>query len=129
MPVVKRSALVFPCSAVLAAALVAVVGPLGARSAGAAPGVQFQATFDTPADFYDRFDYGYSGINPWDYAGTDAILDFHGDHDASCGPPTTSRDIAFEGDRAKLDWSQLFWHCAPGGDPAKGHLMTGVDTR
>ena len=26
------------------------------------------------------------------------------------------------------DFDQLFWHCAPGNDPAKGHLMTGLDT-
>ena len=36
--------------------------------------------------------------------------------------------MAFGGTAASLDFSQLFWHCAPGGDPAKGHLMTAVDT-
>ncbi len=36
--------------------------------------------------------------------------------------------MAFGGTVNQLDFSQLFWHCAPGGDPAKGHLMTGVDT-
>jgi hypothetical protein len=49
----------------------------------------------------------------------------HGDHDMSCGDPTTtSRTL----DNADHDVSQYFWQCAPGGDNAKAHLMTGFDS-
>jgi hypothetical protein len=27
-----------------------------------------------------------------------------------------------------IGFDQLFWHCAPGGDPAKGHMMTAITT-
>ncbi len=53
----------------IAAVLVAVAGCRSAvqrtGSVPAASGLQFEATFETAADFYDRFDYGYSGPNPW----------------------------------------------------------------
>jgi len=90
--------------------------------------VPFVAKFETASDFYDRFDYGYSGQNPFDWPAGEAILSFHGDHDMKCGGPTTDRTVAFGGDREHLDYSQLFWYCAPGGDVTKGHIMTGVDT-
>ena len=44
-----------------------------------------------------------------------------------CEGPTTARDVATAAPADKLDFSQLFWHCAPGGDGAKGHIMTGVE--
>jgi hypothetical protein len=113
-------------------ALVAVTGcrPIAERVAGPGSALRFSAPFDSPGDFFDRFDYGYSGPNPWDWgngSGAGAITHFQADHDMSCGGPDTSRDVAFGGDRQKLDFSQLFWYCAPKG-PASGHLMTGVDT-
>lgn len=94
-------------------------------------GVKFSADFSTASDFYDRFDYGYSGPNPWDWgngSGNGATTNFSGDHNTNCEGPTTSRGVRFTGDRNKLGYDQLFWHCSPGNDPAKGHLMTAVDT-
>ena len=41
---------------------------------------------------------------------------------------TTARDVIMSGPASGFDFSQLFWHCAPGGDGAKGHIMTAVDT-
>ena len=48
---------------------------------------------------------------------------FGGDHDHSCGSPTTHRPL---NENYQLDTH--FWHCAPGSDPAKGHFMTGMNT-
>lgn len=57
---------------------------------------------------------------------------FIGEHDLNCGDPTTHRTIT-AGQTAStfIDASgtQLIWHCAPGNDPAKGHMMTGLDTQ
>ena len=86
----------------------------------------FEAKFETANDFYGRFDFGYSGIGPLGPGG--GISHFHGDHDVSCGGPTTHRDVAFGGTQSAIDFSQLFWYCAPGGDATKGHLMTGLTT-
>ena len=115
----------------IAAALAAVAGCVGGarvqrtgHQAESSSG--FEATFATADDFYGRFDYGYSGLNPLVTA-PGVITQFHGDHNMNCEGPTTLRDVAFGGTAASLDFSQLFWHCAPGGDPAKGHLMTAVD--
>jgi len=126
-----------PASAlILAAAVALVASPFGGITAraqtqsGTGEPAAFEATFDSAADFYDRFDRGYSGFSPWEWNGggdNGAITSFHGDHDEQCGPPTTSRTVTF-GTAAEPDFSQVFWHCAPGGDPAKGHVMTGVDT-
>ena len=86
----------------------------------------FEAKFETANDFYGRFDFGYSGIGPLGPGG--GISHFHGDHDVSCGGPTTHRDVAFGGTQSAIDFSQLFWYSAPGGDATKGHLMTGLTT-
>jgi hypothetical protein len=131
----KRSRLLVPGLSLLAAtAVFALAGPFGGPNAGAqaagsgAP--QFDAKFETTSDFYDRFDYGYSGFSPWEWNGggnNGAITEFHGDHNEQCEAPTTQRTVTF-GTADEPDLSQVFWHCAPGDDPAKGHLMTGVDT-
>jgi hypothetical protein len=128
---VKRTALVFPTVAVaLAAGISLVAGPFE-QSAAQSSAPTFEARFETASDFYDRFDYGYSGQNPWNWgngSGEGAITSFHGDHDMACEGPTTQREVKLGGDQTHLDYSQMFWFCAPGGDPTKGHLMTGVDT-
>ena len=123
-------------SVLVVLAIVAVLGVVagclpGARAQRtvnwAASSLAFEAKFETSGDFYKRFDYGYSGIDPFS-AGETGIVRYHGDHNMTCEAPTTLRDVAFGGTPQSLDFSQLFWHCAPGGDPAKGHLMTGVVT-
>jgi hypothetical protein len=111
--------------ALLAAAFAAVTIP-GANPAAAVPTLAFEATFDTASDFYGRFDYGYSG-------GTNfPRTPIHGDHAVNpapaCGGPTTQRNVALTGPDSGLDFSQLFWWCAPSGDPSSGHLMTAQDT-
>lgn len=108
--------------------MIVVVSLLQTAPTDAQPTPTFEATFETAADFYDNFDYGYSGVNPWRVPEDVVLRNFHGDHNESCEAPTTSRNVAFGGDEQNLDYSQLFWHCAPGDDPTKGHLMTGVDT-
>jgi len=48
---------------------------------------------------------------------------FNGDHDHSCGSPATTRPMVED-----YQISTHFWYCAPGSDPAKGHMMTGLNT-
>ena len=116
----------------ITAALAALAGCHSSvqRAAGVASpsSLPFEAKFETAGDFYDRFDYGYSGQNPFDWPVGEQVLSYHGDHDMNCGGPTTSRPVAFGGDREHLDFSEPFWYCAPGGDGTKGHMMTGVNT-
>lgn len=97
---------------------------------------RFLATFSTPEDFYDRFEYGWSGMNPVD-SHSGAVLNWQGDHNAMCGTPDTKRPVALSGtdehrppgaQHSGMDFTQTVWWCAPGDDPAKGHLMTGVNT-
>ena len=90
------------------------------------PGGQFLATFDTAADFYSRFDtytgnYCTNGVScrPEENGG---VVTFPGDHNESCSGPDQQRTVYV------ANHSNLFWHCAPGGDPAKGHVMVGLDT-
>jgi hypothetical protein len=127
----KRSVLaIVSVAAVLIVAVLALAGPFNPVTRAAST-LQFEAKFETSGDFFDRFDFGYSGPNPWDWGngtGAGQQMVFHGDHDMSCAGPTTSRDVTFGGDRQQLDFSQLFWYCAPGGDGTKGHVMTGVNT-
>lgn len=86
----------------------------------------FVATFDAPADFYDRFDYGFSGLDPATNGNSDRIVTWLGDHDTACGDPTTSRVIDIDADvsdpmgRTYADFDPLFWWC-------RQHIMTGVD--
>lgn len=117
--------------AVLVAAAIAIIGLSYALPSAAAPTPVFSADFAQPGALATAFDFGYSGQNPWAWgngSGEGAITSFHGDHNMQCEAPTTDRTVTFGGNRASLDYSALFWQCAPGGDPAKGHLMTGVDT-
>jgi hypothetical protein len=127
------------------AVLVAVTGcrdqAIVQRAAGAQVAVPlpFEAKFETANDFYGRFDYGLSGLTP---AGSDdpnvpgagGVFPLHGDHDMSCGGPTTVRDVTVTGEQwtgsnfPNINFDQLFWFCAPGGDPAKGHMMTAITT-
>jgi len=48
---------------------------------------------------------------------------FNGDHDHACGSPDTTRPLVED-----YQVSTHVWYCAPGGDPAKGHFMTGINT-
>ena len=99
----KRSRLLVPGLSVLAAtAVFALSGPFGGPTAGAQPAgsgaPQFDAKFETASDFYDRFDYGYSGFSPWEWNGggnNGAITEFHGDHNEQCEAPTTQRTVTF----------------------------------
>jgi hypothetical protein len=84
---------------------------------------QFEARFDTAADFYDRFDYGVSGTNQLVDPGGRHM--FHGDHNTSCEGPTTGREVRWLNQPLQ---TEMFWHCAPGNDPARGHVMSGIDT-
>lgn len=92
------------------------------------PGGQFLATFDTAADFYNRFDmytgnYCTPGVScrPESSGG---VRYFPGDHDGACGAPTSQRTIDIS------NHSNLFWWCGPRPDaPASsGHVMVGLDT-
>ena len=127
----KRSTYVVPgLAAVVAVAILALAGPLNTPTTKAAASLEFEATFNTAGDFYDRFDRGYSGVSPWEWnngGGAGATTSFHGDHNEACEGPTTQRTVSF-GTAQNPDFDQLFWYCAPGNDPAKGHLMTGLDT-
>lgn len=94
-----------------------------------APSGGFVATFDTPADFYDRFDYGFSGQDPATNKNSDRLVSWLGDHDESCGGPTTQRVVDIDADvpdwdtfgRSYQDFDPMFWHC-------RQHLMTGLVT-
>ncbi len=94
----------------------------------------FLATFDTASDFYDRFDFGVSGFSQLAAVekhglAHDGIAQFHGDHNQLCSPPTQLRDVSItKNPNGTHNFDQFFWHCAPGDDPAKGHMMTGIDT-
>lgn len=122
--------------AALAALLVVAVGVTavtgsGSSVASADPVIAFSDDFSTN-DLAAQFDYGYSGINPvdaHDIGDPDAKTSYAGDHDQSCGDPNaTSRTVALSGNGLSMDFSQVFYHCLPGGDPTKGHLMTAVNT-
>jgi hypothetical protein len=85
-------------------------------------GVQFSEDFSSP-DSVNRFDYALDGIHPSVDTGTPSH--WMGDHDRNCGSPDTKRDVQ-RGTASNI--SDLVWYCAPGGDPAKGHLMTSFVT-
>ncbi len=91
------------------------------------PGLAFSEDFSTASAFGARFDHGWSG--EWD-AGSlwgGNANDWQGDHDMNCGNPnTTSRTIHLSSQMQAND--APFYHCLPGGDPAKGHIMTSVNT-
>ena len=112
-----------------AIALAANIGDDGTSTALAAEAAPvFEATFSTPGDFYDRFDFGFSGLFLPNHP--NVITTYHGDHDLACNGPTTFRDILLSGPggTGAMDFSEAFWYCAPGSDPSKGHVMTGITT-
>jgi hypothetical protein len=94
-------------------------------------GAQFAATFDSPSEFSSRFVTSVG--NYVDAAGQrvgdlvdccpwiDTPRSFPGDHNASCDAPTTQRTIDVH------NIQDFFWYCAPGGDAAKGHVMSAFD--
>ncbi|MCD6056583.1 MAG: hypothetical protein K0Q89_113 [Thermomicrobiales bacterium] len=91
------------------------------------PSGDFLADFASAADFYGRFQLD---VHFRDDANVDYGRVFGGDHDMACGAPTTQRDVhihsSIDGANVNLANSELFWWCAPGGDAAKGHVMTGM---
>jgi hypothetical protein len=89
-----------------------------------APGTAFTETFETAEGFYNRFQLGLSGAHPT--VDPNHIRSWSGDHDHGCGGPETSRTVNLGPDRNHI--GELFWFCAPGGDPAKGHVMTSMTT-
>jgi hypothetical protein len=89
-------------------------------------GTQFFEDFATEAAFTTRFDKGWSGQDPWlwrDMPWIPTVQEWVGDHDMTCGAPTTQRPVHQTEDKA-----EMFWWCAPGGDPAKGHVMTAANS-
>jgi hypothetical protein len=82
------------------------------------PGVQFQSTFNTAADFYDRFriDVHFRDEGP----NVDRVKTWPGDHNMNCEGPLTTRIVSAANE------ADLFWWCAPGDDPTKGHIMTSM---
>ncbi len=91
------------------------------------PGLAFSEDFTTAAGFYDRFDRGWSG--GWDnffHYGAD-INDWPADHDMSCGNPNTTHRIIHHTSIASLK-DVAFYHCLPGNDPTRGHVMSTVNT-
>jgi LysM repeat protein len=96
-------------------------------------GLSFVETFETAAGFFNRFEYGYSGPNPNNWNGANPLL-WPSDHSSSCQAPGagTDRTIHIHDDGTHTgsvgDFNELFYHCAPGDDPAKGHLMTTINT-
>lgn len=106
---------------VLLAAVILAIAAASVTSSSADVSPTFAATFDTPTDLAAQFDYGYSGHRLVDNP------TWHGDHDLTCGAPTTLRDVAPSSD-VNLDFSPLFYWCGPPSPTANGHLMTVNDT-
>jgi hypothetical protein len=65
---------------------------------------------------------------PGQNGASSTVSAWKGDHDLGCSPPTILRDVAVSGSKDAFDFAQTFWWCAPGNDPTKGHVMTGLDT-
>lgn len=107
----------------LIALTAALAGVIGLVACEPTPPPAFRATFDAPSDFYDRFEFGVSGIDPTRTPGTSGMHTYHGDHNESCEAPTTQRTVNLD-----RSLNEMFWYCAPGGDSARGHMMTGVNT-
>lgn len=86
----------------------------------------FSESFQTAAGFYDRFDHGWSGFDPWTIFTREwdpPIKQWTGDHDMSCGGADTQRPVNLTADKA-----EMIWWCAPGNDASRGHVMTSVNT-
>ena len=91
-------------------------------------GVKFVEDFSSTAAFASRFEHGWSGQDPATWpASAGPVLSWLGDHDMSCADPNaTARTISIGPGQAGKE--SVFYPCLPGGDPAKGHLMTSVNT-
>jgi hypothetical protein len=86
-------------------------------------GSQFMATFETASDFFDRFDrHIMSGAN------APISQDWMADHDMACSAPPTERPVHGGAIHSGQNPDHLFFWCAPGGDTAKGHIMSTVHT-
>lgn len=97
--------------------------PPAAPAAAPVVGSQFMATFDTASDFFSRFDrYIMSGGNG------PISEDWTADHDMACDAPPSERPIHGGAIHSGQNPDHLFFWCAPGGDPAKGHVMSTVLT-
>jgi hypothetical protein len=90
-------------------------------------GLAFSEDFSTPSAFWERFDHGWSG--EWN-AGSmwgGERNNWHADHGMMCENPNTSyRTIHLASQEQAND--AAFYYCMPDGDPAKGHMMTSVNT-
>jgi hypothetical protein len=109
-------------------------GPTTTRAVAQTPtppppsGLMFSEDFVTTSAFYQRFDHGWSGQDPATWPDSSGpVRSWLGDHDAACGNPMeTSRTITIS--RGPAGKEAVFYPCLPGGDPAKGHVMTSVNT-
>ncbi len=103
--------------------------PQAELASAPAGGGQFSESFADPNAFAARFDHGWSGeVHAGSLFGDDAN-GWQADHDGSCGDPnTTSRTINLGPGESQAATEQAFFSCLPGGDPAKGHVMTSVNT-
>jgi hypothetical protein len=91
------------------------------------PTIAFSEDFSAPTAFSERFDHGWSGEwNAGSMFGA-ARNDWHADHGMMCENPNTShRTIHLTSQQQAND--AAFYYCMPDGDPAKGHVMTSVNT-
>ena len=92
--------------------------------------VAFSEAFDDPASL-DRFQWQlHHGVSFGQ-----STFRWNGDHDDSCGKPTTTRSIEVstdiilfpDGMGARDEFGDFVYWCAPGGD-GTGHSMTSFDT-
>ena len=103
--------------------------PSAELASAPAVGGAFSESFADPNAFAARFDYGWSGEVHAGSAFGDDANDWQGDHDGGCGDPNgTSRTIHLGPGDSQAAAAQAFYTCLPGGDPAKGHVMTSVNT-
>src|SRR5262249_34260841 len=96
-------------------------------STSAAAVLTFSEDFSIATAFTERFDHGWSG--EWN-AGSmfqQERNDWHADHGMMCENPNTSHRIIHLTSQQQAN-DAAFYHCLPDGDPAKGHLMTSVNT-
>jgi hypothetical protein len=89
---------------------------------GGPVGGQFSEDFSQPGSV-NRFDFALDGLHP--SVDPNTPTHWEGDHNRDCAGPETSRDVQRG---TPTDLSDLFWYCAPGGDSAKGHLMSSFIT-
>jgi hypothetical protein len=70
----------------------------------------------------------HGGVNP--FPRTDQPRSWHADHDMACSAPPTLRVVELVGASPpgpiSVAGGGAFW-CAPGADPAKGHVMTSTE--